>query len=258
MTDGSLSLAGRKGLVIGVADDRSIAWGCAKAFHALGAELALTYYKDKALPSVAPLADSIGADLLGPCNVLEPGQLEVVFDAVARKWGRLDFLLHSIAFAPREDLHGRVVDCSADGFLTAIDVSCHSFIRCARYAEPLMPDGGTLLTMSFYGAEKVVPNYNLMGPVKAALEATARYLAAELGPRGIRVHAVSPGPLDTRAASGLRAFDELLAEAGRRAPASRRVGIDDVGRVTAFLASDAARLMTGGTIYVDGGYSILG
>lgn len=250
-------LQGKTGLVIGIANDQSIAYGCAKAFRAAGARLALTYYAGKALPHVQPLAEELNAEVFRPCNVLEPGQLEAVFAAVAEKWGRLDFVLHSIAFAPRDDLHGRVTDCSAEGFAMAMDVSCHSFIRCARLAEPLMKDGGTLMTMSFYGANQVVENYNLMGPVKAALESAVRYLAAELGPSGIRVHAISPGPLKTRAASGLRAFDELLAEAADKAPAQKLVGIDDIGAVSAFLASGAARMMTGSTIYVDGGYNIV-
>ena len=193
-----------------------------------------------------------------PLDVQVEGQLEAVFEAIERRWGRLDFALHSIAFAPKEDLHGRVVDCSREGFLLAMDVSCHSFIRMARLAEPLMKDGGALFTMSYFGAERVVENYNLMGPVKAALEASARYLAAELGPKGIRVHAISPGPLKTRAASGIAAFDELLDKAAARAPARSLVTIEDVGFATAGLATDAARLITGDTIYIDGGYHIMG
>ncbi|MFM2045556.1 MAG: hypothetical protein RLY86_4132, partial [Pseudomonadota bacterium] len=235
-----------------------IAYGCARAFRALGADLAVTYLNDKAEHHVRPLAEGLGADLILPCDVREPGQLEAVFDAIAGRWGRLDFLLHSIAFAPREDLHGRVVDCSRDGFLTAMDVSVHSLIRMARLAEPLMTEGGCIQTVSFYGSEKVVEHYNLMGPVKAALESTVRYMAAELGAKGIRVHALSPGPLKTRAASGIDRFDALLARAAERAPGHQLVTIDDVGAYAAFLASDAARAVTGAVEYIDGGYNIVG
>jgi enoyl-[acyl-carrier protein] reductase I len=183
--------------------------------------------------------------------------MEAVFDAVRERWGRLDFVLHSIAFAPAADLHGRVADSSREGFVRAMDISCHSFARMAALAEPLMTDGGSLLTMSFHGAAEVVPHYGVMGPVKAALEASVRYLAAELGPRGIRVHAVSPGPIRTRAASGIASFDELIDDARRRAPLAREVEIDDVGALCAFLVSDAARAITGGVHYVDGGFHIL-
>ncbi|HRW61661.1 MAG TPA: enoyl-ACP reductase FabI, partial [Defluviicoccus sp.] len=193
-----------------------------------------------------------------PCDVTIEGQLEAAFDVIAQHWGKLDIALHSIAFAPRDDLHGRVVDCSREGFLTAMDISCHSFIRMARFAEPLMTDGGVLITMTYYGAERVVEHYNVMGPVKAALEASARYLAAELGPKGIRVHPVSPGPIKTRAASGIGGFDELMEKAAERAPQRALVSIEDVGLATAFLASDYAKLITGDTMYIDGGYHIVG
>ena len=251
-------LAGKRGLVVGIANEHSIAYGCANAFRAAGAELAITFLNEKAEPFVRPLGEKLAAPLVLPCDVREPGQLEAVFAAIETRWGRLDFLLHSIAFAPKEDLHARVVDCSRDGFLLAMDVSCHSFIRMAHLAEPLMPDGGALMTVSFYGSEKVVEHYNLMGPVKAALESASRYLAAELGPKGIRVHALSPGALKTRAASGIDRFDELLAHAAARAPEHQLVDIDDVGQLAAFLASDAAARMTGTTLYVDAGYHILG
>jgi enoyl-[acyl-carrier protein] reductase I len=251
-------LEGKKGLVIGIANEHSIAYGCARAFRSFGAELAITYLNDKAKPYVLPLATALEAPILMPLDVQAEGQMEAVFEAITQRWGRLDFALHSIAFAPRADLHGRVVDCSREGFLVAMDVSCHSFIRMARLAEPLMKDGGALFTMSYFGAERVVENYNLMGPVKAALEASARYLAAELGPKGIRVHAISPGPLKTRAASGIAQFDELLDKAAARAPARSLVTIEDVGFATAGLATDAAKLITGDTIYIDGGYHIMG
>jgi enoyl-[acyl-carrier protein] reductase I len=185
--------------------------------------------------------------------VREPGQLEAVFAAIERDWGRLDFVLHSIAFAPREDLHGRVVDASATGFAQAMDVSCHSFLRMAKLAEPLMREGGTLLTVSFYGSSRVVEHYNLMGPVKAALESAVRYVAAELGPKGIRAHAISPGPIRTRAASGIDRFDELLADAAARVPARQLADITDVGQLARYLVSDAAQRITGTVIPVDGG-----
>jgi enoyl-[acyl-carrier protein] reductase I len=252
-----LDLAGKKGLVVGIANANSIAYGCAKAFHAAGAEVAVTYLNAKAEPFVRPLAEKLASPMILPCDVREPGQLEAVFERLRQQWGRLDFLLHSIAYAPKEDLHARVVDCSQAGFLVAMDVSCHSFIRMAKLAEPLMKDGGCLLTVTFYGSERVVEHYNLMGPVKAALESAVRYMAAELGPKSIRVHAISPGPLKTRAASGIEAFDELLERAAKRAPTHDLVTIDDVGAVAACLVSDAARAMTGNTAYVDGGYHIV-
>jgi len=252
------SLQGRKGLVVGIANAQSIAWGCARAFHDAGAELAVTWFNDKARPYVEPLAQQVRAAVALPLDVEQPAQMEALFDAIARQWGRLDFVLHSIAFAPKSDLHGRVVDTSREGFARAMDISCHSFARLARLAEPLMKDGGSLMTMSYVGAEEVIPDYGVMGPVKAALEASTRYLAAELGPKGIRVNAVSPGPLATRAASGIPNFDALLDDARRRAPLRRLVDIDDVGALAAFLASDAARNITGSTLYVDAGFHTLG
>jgi enoyl-[acyl-carrier protein] reductase I len=247
----------KKGLIVGVANDRSIAWGCAKAFRALGAELAVTYLNDKAKKYVEPLAREIEAPILMPLDVGIPGQTEAVFERVAKDWGRLDFLVHSIAFSPKDTLHGRVVDVPREGFLTTMEISCWSFIHMAHLAEPLMTRGGTLFTMTYYGSQMVVKNYNIMGVAKAALESAVRYLAAELGPKGIRVHAISPGPLATRAASGIPEFDELLDKAQAKAPARSLVSIDDVGIATAFLAHDAARLITGETLYVDGGYHIM-
>ncbi len=252
-----VSLEGRKALVTGIANESSIAWGCAKALRNLGAELAVTYLNEKAQPHVAPLAQQLDASMVMPLDLRAEGQLEAVFERIASEWGRLDVVIHSIAFAPKDDLQGRVVDCSREGFLTAMDVSCWSFIRMAKLAEPLMTNGGTLFCMTYYGAQMVVENYNLMGPVKAALEAATRYMAVELGPKGIRVHAISPGPLKTRAASGITDFDELLAKAQAKAPMQALVSVEDVGRATAFLATDAARLMTGETLYVDGGYHIV-
>jgi enoyl-[acyl-carrier protein] reductase I len=250
-------LKGKKALVTGIANDQSIAWGCAKAFRSFGADLAITYLNDKAKPYVEPLAKEVGAEIFMPLNLQVEGQLEAVFDAIKEEWGKLDIGLHSIAFAPKEDLQGRVVDCSKAGFLLAMDVSCWSFIRMAKLAEPLMVDGGTLSTMTYYGSQMVVEHYNMMGPVKAALESATRYLAAELGPKGIRVHAISPGPLKTRAASGITDFDELIAKAEAKAPAHRLVSIDDVGVAVTFLAMDGAKLITGETFYIDGGYHVI-
>ncbi len=250
-------LRGRKGLVVGIANEHSIAYGCARMFRGCGAELAVTWLNDKARPYVEPLARELAATVMMPLDVEQPGAMEAVFDTIRERWGRLDFVLHSIAYAPAADLRGRVADTSSQGFARAMDVSCHSFMRMARLAEPLMDQGGTLLTMSYLGADKAVPHYGVMGPVKAALEASVRYLATEMGPRRIRVNAVSPGPIKTRAASGIPAFDELLDEARRRAPLPREVEIDDVGSMCAFLVSDAAQSVTGDVLYVDGGFHIL-
>ena len=250
-------LEGKKGLVVGIANDQSIAWGCAKAFRAFGAELAVTYLNDKAKKFVDPLARALEASIVMPLDVGKPGQMEAVFERIGKEWGKLDFLVHSIAFSPKEALQGRVVDVSREGFSATMDVSCWTFIRMAHLAEPLMRKGGTMFTMSYYGSQMVVKNYNIMGVAKAALECAVRYLAAELGPKGIRVHAISPGPLATRAASGIPEFDVLLDKAKAKAPARSLVSIDDVGVATAFLAHDAARLITGETLYVDGGYHII-
>jgi enoyl-[acyl-carrier protein] reductase I len=250
-------LAGKKALVVGVANEHSIAYGCAKAFREVGADLAITYLNDKARPFVEPLAKALQAPLLLPLDVSKDGELEAVFDEIKAKWGALDILVHSIAFAPKADLQGGLLECSAKGFSVAMDVSCHSFVRMARLAAPLMKDGGTMFAMSYHGANKVVPTYSVMGPVKAALEACCRYLAYELGDKGIRVHAISPGPLKTRAASGLKDFDLLLNEAEQRAPLGELVDIMDVGFTCAFLATPYARRMSGETLYVDGGVNIM-
>jgi enoyl-[acyl-carrier protein] reductase I len=215
------------------------------------------WLNEKAWPHVEPLARELEATLTMPLDVEQPGAMEAVFSAIRERWGRLDFVLHSIAYAPVADLHGRVADSSREGFARAMGISCHSFIEMARLAEPLMDRGGTLLTMSYHGADEVVPHYGIMGPVKAALEASVRYLATELGPRGIRVNAVSPGPIQTRAASGIPQFDQFVADARARAPLKRPVDIEDVGTLCAFLVSDAARAITGDTHYVDGGFHIL-
>jgi enoyl-[acyl-carrier protein] reductase I len=250
-------LAGHKALVVGVANEHSIAYGCAKAFRTAGADLAVTWLNDKARTYVEPLAKKLEAGIMAPLDVAVPGQLEALFDLIRARWGKLDSLVHSIAFAPREDLQGGLLDCSSKGFGVAMDISCHSFIRMARLAAPLMTGGGTMFAMSYYGATRVVPNYNVMGPVKAALEASCRYLAYELGTKNIRVHAISPGPLKTRAASGLKDFELMLNEAEKKSPLGELVDIMDVGFACAYLATDFAKRITGGTIYVDGGANIV-
>lgn len=250
-------LSGKRGLVVGIANENSIAYGCARAFRAAGAELAVTYLNAKAEPYVRPLAEAAKASIIAPCDVRIAGDLEAVFERIADEWGRLDFLFHSIAFAPRDDLHTSLVNCSAEGFAMAMDVSCHSFIRMAKLAVPLMTAGGSLQTVSFYGADRVVENYNLMGPVKAALESTVRTLAADLAPRNIRVHALSTGPIKTRAASGIDRFDELLDRVRERTPANNLVTIEQIGAVAAFLASDAGAPLTGSVTFADQGFHII-
>ncbi len=252
------SLQGKKALIIGIANEHSIAYGCARALRAQGADLAVTYQNERAESYVRPLAEGLDAQIIAPLDVRQDGQFAALFERIRTEWGRVDTCLHSVAYCPKEDLHGRVVDCSREGFGIATDISVHSFIRMVRRAEPLMPEGGTCMTVSFYGAGKVVENYNIMGPVKAALEAVTKYMAAELGPKGISVHALSPGPLKTRAASGLERFDELLEEAAARAPTHQLVSIEQVGAYAAFLASAEAGNITGGVHYIDGGYHIVG
>jgi enoyl-[acyl-carrier protein] reductase I len=259
MSDGHIRpvLAGQKALVVGVANDQSIAYGCAKAFRTVGAELAITWLNERARPYVEPLARELEAPITGALDVSIPGQLEAIFDRIRTQWGRLDILVHSIAFAPKDDLQGGLLNCSAEGFAKAMDVSCHSFVRMAKLAAPLMTNGGAMFAMSYIGANRVVANYNVMGPVKAALEATCRYLAYELGPQGIRVHAISPGPLKTRAASGLKNFELMLNEAAHKAPLGELIDIMDVGYACAYLATPFARRVTGGLVYVDGGVNLM-
>lgn len=251
------TLKGKKGLVVGIANENSIAWGCAKAFHEAGAEVAITYLNQKAESYVRPLAEQINAPIIMPLDVQDDSQMQALFDNIKNTWGSLDFVLHSIAFAPKEDLHGRVADCSKEGFLKAMEISCYSFIKIAHLAEPLLKKGepgGSLMTVTYYGSEKVVPNYGIMGPVKAALESTVRYLASEFGTEGIRVNAISPGPLLTRAASGIQNFEELLTEAKQKAPKRNVVTVDDVGALARFLVSDEAKYITGNVSYVDAGF----
>lgn len=254
----AIDLTGRKALVFGVANRDSLAWWAAKHLRSAGADVGMTYLNDKARPHVEPLAVELGADFLSLCDVATRGGLEVVFDEVRARWNQLDVVFHAIAWARKSDLHGRLTDSSEDGFTEAMSISCHSFIRMARLAEPLMSRGGSLMTLSYYGAEKVVDHYNVMGPVKAALEASVRYLAHELGPRGIRVNAISAGPVKTRAASGIEHFDELLAEAAAKAPLRRTVEACEIGKVAVILASEHAASITGEIIYADAGYHVAG
>lgn len=250
-------LTGHKSLIVGIANDQSIAYGCAEAFRAAGADIAITWLNEKARGYVEPLGAALGAEIMAPLNVENPGELEALFEQIGARWGKLDSLVHSIAFAPKEDLQGGLLDCSAAGFSRAMDVSCHSFVRMAKLAAPLMPKGGTMFAMSYLGANRVVANYNVMGPVKAALEAACRYLAYELGPQNIRVHAISPGPLKTRAASGIKEFDRLLNDAVKHSPLGELVDIEDVGFACAYLATEFSRRITGGTIYIDGGANVV-
>jgi enoyl-[acyl-carrier protein] reductase I len=252
-----VSLANKVGLVVGIGNEKSIGWGCAQAFRAAGAELAITY-RARAEDRVRPLAETLGAPIILPLEITDDAQLDATFASIVQHWGRLDFLLHCLAYCPRDDLQGRVIDTSLAGFQLAMNISCHSFIRMVRRAEPLMPDGGACLTISYLGSERVVSNYGIMGPIKAALEAIVRYSAVELGPKGIRVNALSPGPLRTRSGSGLANFDALLGEVAERTPTRRPPTLEDVGAYAAFLVSDAARNVTGGVHYVDGGFSITG
>jgi enoyl-[acyl-carrier protein] reductase I len=250
------NLQGKKGLVVGVANAQSIAFGCARAFKLCGAEVAITYINEKAKQHVEPLAKMVAAPIFVPLDVEKDEEMDAVFATIEKEWGKLDFVVHSIAFAQKDDLHGRVVDCSREGFARAMDISCHSFLRLAKRAEPLMTDGGALITMSYLGADEVIANYGIMGPVKSALQSATRYMASELGPKGIRVHAISPGPLLTRAASGIKEFDQLMEDAIERSPMHKLVSSDDVGALCAYLVSDLAKSITGGTIFIDGGYNV--
>ncbi|MEM9222201.1 MAG: enoyl-ACP reductase FabI [Pseudomonadota bacterium] len=255
---GSGILAGKRGLILGIANNRSIAWGIAKAAHEQGAHLALTYQGDALRKRVEPLATSLGAVIAGHCDVTEPASLDAVFDTVKREWGGLDFLVHAIAFSDKNELTGRFVETSAENFTNSLSISCYSFVDIARRAEPLMPDGGSLLTLTYYGAEKVMPHYNVMGVAKAALETSVRYLAADLGPSGIRVNAVSAGPIKTLAASGIGDFRYILKWNEYNAPMRRTVAIEEVGGAAAYLLSPLAAAVTGEVHHVDCGYHVVG
>jgi enoyl-[acyl-carrier protein] reductase I len=247
-----LSLQGKKGLILGIANDHSIAWGCARAAHLLGADIVATCLNDKARTYVEPLTKPLGIYLVN-CDVENPQALSELVDTAIGHLGHLDFVIHSIAWAPLEDLHAKVVDTSSAGFSRAMEVSCHSFASLAKLCAPHMPQGGSLITMSYLGANEVVPHYGLMGPVKAALESLVRYMAMELGPQGLRVHAVSPGPIRTRAASGIESFETLIEQNIKRSPLGRLVTLDEIAHLATFLCADASSGMTGQTIYVDAG-----
>jgi enoyl-[acyl-carrier protein] reductase I len=244
--------------IFGVANERSIAWGIAEAMHRHGARLAFSYAGEVLEKRVRPLAESVNADLIVSCDVTDDAQIDAAFQQISSKWGGLDVLVHAIAFANREDLEGRFVDTSRKGFGLALDVSAYSLVALARAAAPLMTNGGSVITLTYYGAEKVVPSYNVMGVAKAALEASVRYLAADLGPQQIRVNAISAGPIKTLAASGIKGFKGMLHIVEERAPLRRNVTQDDVGNTALFLCSDLASGVTGETVFVDAGYNILG
>jgi len=249
-------LAGQRGLVVGVANERSIAWGIARRAHAAGAELAFTYQGDALLKRVTPLAAETGSDLLVPMDVTDEAQIDDAFRDVESRFGRLDFLVHSVAFADRRDLAGRTIDTSRAGFLRALEISAYSLLALARRAEPLMTAGGSIVTLTYLGSTKAVPNYNVMGIAKAALESAVRYLAVDLGPKGIRVNALSAGPIKTLAASGVSGLRGMLAAAAERAPLRRNVDIDDVGAAGLYLLSPLSKGVTGEVHYVDAGFSV--
>ncbi|MBS0289610.1 MAG: enoyl-ACP reductase FabI [Proteobacteria bacterium] len=251
-------LKGKKALIIGIANESSIAYGCAKMLKMAGADLAITYLNEKAKTHVDNIANELSPSIYTKCDVTSSNDLENVFKEIETQWQELDILIHSIAFAPKKDLQGPIVECSKEGFLLAMDISCHSFIRMANLAKPLMKNGGAMFAMSFHGSQKVVEHYNLMGPVKAALECMVRYMAFELGPQNIRIIAISPGPVKTRAASGLEEFDKLINKAQEQSPLKSLVDIFDVGAMVTFLSSKYAKNITGDTLYIDAGYHLLG
>lgn len=252
-----IDLQGKKGLIIGVANEHSIAYGCARVFQLAGAELAITYLNEKAEKYVRPLAQDLKASIILPYDVQNEDQSDDLFSTIAHEWGGLDFMLHSIAYAPQDDLQCRLASCSNAGFLQAMDISCHSFIALTRRCMDFMKPGSSILTVTYMGSSEVIPHYGLMGTAKAALEAATRYLAAELGPKGIRVNAISPGPISTRAASGILGFGALLSHAKEKAPLHRNIDLEDVGNLAAFLVSDLANNITGGVHYVDAGYHVV-
>jgi enoyl-[acyl-carrier protein] reductase I len=251
-------LSGKRGLIMGVANNRSIAWGIAKAAHAHGAELALTYQGDALKKRVEPLAAELGAFVAGHCDVTDGATIDAVFAAVERQWGKLDFLVHAIAFSDKDQLTGRYIETTEDNFTKLLLISCYSLTAVAQRAEKLMTDGGSLLTLTYYGAEKWMPHYNVMGVAKAALEASVRYLAADLGPQGIRVNAISAGPIKTLAASGIGDFRYILKWNEYNSPLRRTVTIEEVGESAAFLLSDMGRGITGEITHVDAGYHVVG
>ena len=249
---------GKRGLIMGLANERSLAWGIAKALRAQGAELAFTYQGDSLLRRVKPLADEVGSDFLIDCDVSDMAALDQTFATVAERWPTIDFLVHAIGFSDKNELRGLYVDTSLDNFLMTMNISAYSFVAVTRHARALMPDGGSILTLSYYGAEKVVPHYNVMGVAKAALEASVKYLAMDLGPEKIRVNAISAGPIKTLAASGIGDFRYILKWNELNAPLRRNVTIEDVGGAGVYLLSDLASGVTGEIHHVDAGYNVIG
>lgn len=249
---------GKKGLIMGVANDRSIAWGIAKAAHDQGAELAFTYQGDALLKRVGPLAESVGSDMVLPCDVTDVASLDATFDAVKEAWGGLDFVVHAIAFSDKEELKGRYLDTSAENFQATLNISCYSFTAVCQRAAPLMNEGGSLLTLTYYGAERVMPHYNVMGVAKAALEASVRYLAEDMGKDGIRVNSLSAGPMKTLAASGIGDFRYILKWNEYNSPLRRNVNMDDIGGAGLYLLSDLSSGVTGENHHVDCGYNVVG
>jgi enoyl-[acyl-carrier protein] reductase I len=251
-------MAGKRGLVMGVANNRSIAWGIARAASAAGAELAFTYQGDALRKRVEPLAAELGGIVAGHCDVTDPASIDAVFDELAARWGTIDFVVHAIAFSDKDELTGRYVDTSADNFARTMNISCYSLTAVCQRAEKLMPNGGSILTLTYYGAEKVMPHYNVMGVAKAALEASVRYLAVDLGPSNIRVNAISAGPIKTLAASGIGDFRYILKWNEYNAPLRRTVTIEEVGDSGLYLLSDLGRAVTGEVHHVDSGYHVVG
>jgi enoyl-[acyl-carrier protein] reductase I len=258
MAEASGLMRGKRGLVLGVANNRSIAWGIAKSCHGQGAGLAFTYQGDALKKRVEPLAQEVGGLVIGHCDVTDPATMDAVFAAVEKQWGAIDFLVHAIAFSDKDQLQGRYVDTTPDNFSKTMEVSCYSFTALARRAEKLMPQGGALLTLTYYGAEKWMPHYNVMGVAKAALEASVRYLAADLGEKNIRVNAISSGPIKTLAAAGIGDFRYILKWNEHNAPLRRSVTIDEVGDTAVYFLSDLSRGVTGEIHHVDAGYHIVG
>ena len=258
MAEAGVLMRGKRGLVVGVANNRSLAWGIVKACSDHGAEIALTYQGDAMKKRVEPLAAEVGATVIGHCDVTDPDSVDATFSAIEKQWGRLDFLVHAVAFSDKNELTGRYVDTTAANFDRTLAISCYSLVSLARRAEPLMKGGGSILTMSFYGAEKWIPHYNVMGVAKAALEASVRYLAADLGPGGIRVNAISAGPAKTLAASGIGDFRYILKWNEDNAPLRRTVTISEIGDAALYLLSDLSRAVTGEVHHVDSGYHVVG
>ncbi len=255
---GKEMMAGKKGIIFGVANDHSLAWACAQALHAQGAELAFTYQGEVLERRVKPLAESVGSTFVEPCDLSDDAQIEKVFGMLGEKWGSIDFMIHAVAFAQKEDLEGHYVDTSRKGFALALDISAYTFTVCAKHAAKLMINGGSMVTLTYYGAEKVVPHYNVMGVAKAALEASVRYLAADLGDKNIRVNAISAGPVRTLAAMGISGFREMLKFVAQKTPLKRNIQASEVGNTALYFLSNLSSGVTGEILHVDCGYSIIG